>query len=111
MLAPPIEPMLAKLTDALPPEGDWLFEPTTMAGKAFDPTPAIEFWDLTNRQDWHVCELQQKGSASRSWVAGRYSNNEPSVHAFDAMCADRYLGDEFVTGRTVRSDYGAAPKD
>ncbi len=26
-LTPPIEPMLAKLADALPPAGDWLFEP------------------------------------------------------------------------------------
>ena len=25
------------------------------------------FWDLTNRQDWHVCELQQRGTRSRSW--------------------------------------------
>jgi ATP-dependent DNA ligase len=27
MLPPPIEPMLAKLADALPPAGEWLFEP------------------------------------------------------------------------------------
>jgi hypothetical protein len=30
--------------------------------------------------------------------------------AFDAMCADRYAGDEFVTGRTVREDYSQTPK-
>ena len=51
----------------------------------FDPSDAVAFWDLTNRQDWHVCELQQRGTRSRSWVAGRYSNQEPSVHAFDLM--------------------------
>ena len=59
--------------------------PTTIAAPGFDPSDAIAFWDLTNRQDWHVCELQQRGTRSRSWVAGRYSNQEPSVHAFDLM--------------------------
>jgi Rieske 2Fe-2S family protein len=89
---------------------DWLFEPSTMAAPGFDPSKAVEFWDVTNRQDWHVCELQQVGTASGGFRAGRFANNEPSVHAFDAMCADRYLGDDFVTGRTVRDDYGATPK-
>ena len=69
----------------------------------FDPSDAIGFWDLTNRQDWHVCELQQRGTRSRSWVAGRYSNQEPSVHAFDLMCVDRYADDGVGSRRTVRS--------
>ena len=68
----------------------WLFEPETIAAPGFDPSDAIAFWDLTNRQDWHVCELQQRGTRSRSWTAGRYSNQEPSVHAFDLMAVDRY---------------------
>ena len=59
----------------------------------FDPSDAVAFWDLTNRQDWHVCELQQRGTRSSSWVAGRYSNQEASVHAFDQMVADRYAGE------------------
>ena len=68
----------------------WLFEPETIAAPDFDPSDAVGFWDLTNRQDWHVCELQQRGTRSSSWVAGRYSNQEPSVHAFDLMAVDRY---------------------
>ena len=70
-----------------------------------DPCAAVEFWDLTNRQDWHACELQQRGTASPAFRAGRYANNEASVHAFDLMCADRYLGDAFASRRTVREDY------
>ena len=65
----------------------------TIALPDFDPSDAIDFWDLTNRQDWHVCELQQQGTASRACTAGRYSNQEDSVHAFDLMCADRYAND------------------
>lgn len=88
---------------------DWLFEPATMAAEGFDPRPAIEFWDLTNRQDWHVCELQQRGTASRGFRAGRFADNEASVHAFDLMCVDRYTGDRFVSGRTVRERYDVPP--
>jgi phenylpropionate dioxygenase-like ring-hydroxylating dioxygenase large terminal subunit len=83
----------------------WLFEPETIAAPGFDPSDAIGFWDLTNRQDWHVCELQHRGTQSRSWTAGRYSNQEPSVHAFDLMAVDRYAGDGFTSRRTVRERY------
>jgi glycine betaine catabolism A len=79
-----------------------LFEPDTMARPDFDPSEAIAFWDLTNTQDWHVCELQQRGTRSRSWVAGRYSNQEESVHAFDEMVADRYAGETFASARSAR---------
>ena len=87
----------------------WLFEPSTMAMEGFDPSDAVEFWDLTNRQDWHVCELQQRGTRSQSWVAGRYSNQEPSVHAFDLMAVDRYANDGVNSGRTVRLRYDVPP--
>jgi Rieske 2Fe-2S family protein len=80
---------------------DWLFEPGTIAAPDFDPSAAIEFWDLTNRQDWKVCEMQQTGTRSRSWTAGRYANTEASVHAFDLLCADRYA--------EVRERYGTGP--
>ena len=81
-----------------------LFEPDTMARPDFDPSEAIAFWDLTNTQDWHVCELQQRGTRSRSWVAGRYSNQEESVHAFDQMVADRYAGETFASAKAARDE-------
>ncbi|CAN5612327.1 aromatic ring-hydroxylating dioxygenase subunit alpha [soil metagenome] len=84
---------------------EWLFEAETMARSGFDPADAIAFWDLTNQQDWHVCELQQRGTRSSSWVAGRYSNQEASVHAFDQMVADRYAGEATWTKRVVRDRY------
>ena len=84
---------------------DWLFEAETMAAPGFDPSDAVAFWDLTNGQDWHVCELQQRGTRSSSWVAGRYSNQEASVHAFDQMVADRYVGESTWTKRIVREHY------
>jgi Rieske 2Fe-2S family protein len=83
----------------------WLFEPETIAAPGFDPSDAVAFWDLTNRQDWHVCELQHRGTRSQSWVAGRYSNQEPSVHAFDLMVVDHYANDGVESRRTIRERY------
>jgi len=76
---------------------EWFFDPATMARPDFDPSDAVDFWDLTNRQDWHVCELQQVGTRSRAYTAGRYSGIEGSVHGFDLMVADRYAGDGVTT--------------
>ncbi len=69
-----------------------------------DISGARDFWDLTNRQDYHVVELQQAGTRSSSWVAGRYSNQEASVQAFDLMVADRYANDGVRSDRAARTE-------
>jgi Rieske 2Fe-2S family protein len=61
----------------------WLFDPTTMEQPEFDPSDAVEFWDLTNRQDWHINELTQAGVSSRAYEPGPYANAEGLLHAFD----------------------------
>jgi len=61
----------------------WLFDPLTMAASDFDPTDVVEFWDITNRQDWHVNELTQLGLTSRAYSPGPYSNAEGLLSAFD----------------------------
>jgi glycine betaine catabolism A len=61
----------------------WLFDPKTMECDDFNPSDAIEFWDLTNRQDWHVSELTQKGVESRAYSPGPYANAEGLLAAFD----------------------------
>lgn len=76
---------------------EWFFDPEDMARPDFDPTDAVEFWDLTNRQDWEVCELQQVGTRSRAYTAGRFTGMEGGVHAFDLHVADRYAGDGVLT--------------
>jgi glycine betaine catabolism A len=74
---------------------------------SIDIAGAVEFWDLTNREDYHVVEMQQRGTRSRSWTAGRYSNQEASVHAFDIMVADRYANDGSHTVRGWRTETAA----
>jgi Rieske 2Fe-2S family protein len=54
-----------------------------MAKPDFDPADVVDFWDLTNRQDWHVNELTQQGLSSRAYSPGPYSNAEGLLSAFD----------------------------
>jgi len=64
---------------------DWLFHPeAARAGQAvYNPDDAIEFWDMTNKQDWHMCELSQQGIASRAYEPGPYSSRESIPAAWD----------------------------
>jgi len=62
---------------------DWHFDPATIAAPGFDPSDAVEFWDMTNRQDWHVCELSQLGVSSIGYTPGPYASAEGLLHAFD----------------------------
>ena len=62
---------------------DWFFHPDAFGRPNFDPEDAIEFWDMTNKQDWHVCELSQQGIASRAYQPGPYSARESIPAAWD----------------------------
>jgi phenylpropionate dioxygenase-like ring-hydroxylating dioxygenase large terminal subunit len=62
---------------------DWLFHPDAFSRKDFRPEDAIEFWDMTNKQDWHVCELSQQGISSRAYEPGPYSARESIPAAWD----------------------------
>jgi phenylpropionate dioxygenase-like ring-hydroxylating dioxygenase large terminal subunit len=62
---------------------DWFFHPEAFDRDDFHPSDAIEFWDMTNKQDWHVCELSQQGIASRAYQPGPYSPRESIPAAWD----------------------------
>jgi Rieske 2Fe-2S family protein len=67
---------------------EWLFHPEAIAAPGFDPQPAIDFWDLTNRQDWELCANAYRGVVSNAWQPGPYSELESQLAAFDRQ----YLG-------------------
>jgi Rieske 2Fe-2S family protein len=67
---------------------DWLFHPDEMAKPSFDPSDAVDFWDLVNRQDWAVCEGVQDGMTSRRFRAGWYAPMEDL-----SLDIRRYLGE------------------
>jgi Rieske 2Fe-2S family protein len=62
---------------------DWFFHSEAFDREDFHPEDAIEFWDMTNKQDWHVCELSQQGIASRAYEPGPYSSRESIPAAWD----------------------------
>ncbi len=58
----------------------FLFHPEEMAKPGFDPSDAVEFWDLVNRQDWAICERVQLGVQTRVHEFGYYAPMEnPSL--------------------------------
>ena len=72
---------------------EWMFHPDTIARADFDPSDAVEFWDVTNTQDWHICELSHAGIASRAYAPGPYSPRESVPAAWDREYLSRLGGD------------------
>jgi Rieske 2Fe-2S family protein len=62
---------------------DWFFNPEAFGRSDFDPDDAVNFWDMVNKQDWHVCELSQQGISSRAYKPGPYSARESIPAAWD----------------------------
>jgi Rieske 2Fe-2S family protein len=68
---------------------EWYFHPDELAKADFSGDDAIEFWDITNREDWHIVELSQAGIQSRAYVPGPYSAREELLSAFDEIVIER----------------------
>ncbi len=62
---------------------EWLVHPDSPASPGYNIADAEEFWDRTNRQDWHICEQSQLGVSSRMYQPGPYSPRESIPAAWD----------------------------
>jgi len=71
-------------------ECSWLFPPEALEADGFDPSWAVDFWDLTNRQDWAACESVQRGIGSRHFRPGPLSSREDAVYDFVTLVARSY---------------------
>ncbi len=65
---------------------EWLARPEALDDRE-GIDDAVQFWDLTNRQDWQLCERNQAGVRSRAYAPGPYHASEACVHGFDAWYA------------------------
>ena len=74
-------------------ECTWAFAPEAVAQPGFDPGYAVEFWDITNRQDWSACESVQRGLSSEHSRPGPLSAEEDAVYEFVTMVARGYQGE------------------
>lgn len=64
----------------------FLFDPTEMANDDFTPEDTVDFWDITNRQDWAICERVQLGMTARVHDKGYYAPMED-----DSVDIRRYI--------------------
>jgi Rieske 2Fe-2S family protein len=68
---------------------EWHFHPDEMAKPDFDPKGAVEFWDVTNQQDWELSDLAQEGISTVGYRPGPYSNREELLLGLDRFVLDR----------------------
>lgn len=71
-----LEPLAADRTAV---ECQWLSVADNADGSL---AAAIEFWDITNQQDWSACESVQRGAASVAYRPGPLGYQEGSVAQF-----------------------------
>ena len=100
-----IEPVTATTSRV---ECQWLFDPGSVATPGFDPAFAVDFWDITNRQDWAAVESVQRGLASPRFVPGIFTSNEDAVYHFATMLAAAYSGGPAIRRRAASAANVAA---
>jgi len=77
-------------------ECSWLFPPDAFEIDGFDPAYAVDFWDITNREDWTACENVMKGVHHQGYRPGPLSSWEGTVYQFLAIMGHLYLGHGLV---------------
>jgi len=77
-------------------ECSWLFPPEDFELEGFDPAYAVDFWDITNREDWTACENVMKGVHHQGYRPGPLSSWEGTVYQFLAIMGHLYLGHGLV---------------
>ena len=70
----------------------WAFPKEALEKPDFDPSYAVDFWDLTNRQDWAACESVQRGLSSPHSRPGPLAPDEDGVYQFVTRVARAYTG-------------------
>ncbi|MFN8196005.1 MAG: aromatic ring-hydroxylating dioxygenase subunit alpha [Nocardioidaceae bacterium] len=70
----------------------WAFPRSVTEQEGFSPAYAVDFWDLTNRQDWAACESVQRGMSTPGYVPGPLAPAEDGVYDFVHFVASKYAG-------------------
>ncbi len=73
-------------------ECSWAFPREVAERPGFDPSYAVDFWDLTNRQDWAACESVQRGLTSPHAIPGPLAPEEDGVYQFVSHMGRAYAG-------------------
>jgi glycine betaine catabolism A len=68
---------------------EWHFHPDEINKAGFSAKDAVEFWDITNKQDWELSGMAQIGISSKGYQPGPYSNREELLIALDRFVLER----------------------
>jgi Rieske 2Fe-2S family protein len=68
---------------------EWHVHPDEAARSGFVIQDAVEFWDVTNKEDWAITERSQRGIQSRGYAPGPYSHRETQLWEFDQFVLAR----------------------
>jgi glycine betaine catabolism A len=73
-------------------ECSWYFPAAAFEKGGFNPAYAMDFWDVTNREDWSACESVQRGLVSPHFRPGPLAPGEGAVHQWVTMIVNLYTG-------------------
>jgi Rieske 2Fe-2S family protein len=71
-----------------------------------DASHAVDFWEVTNRQDWAACESVQRGLASPHFRPGPLAPGEDAVHQWVRLVAGCYLDPSGALARACAETAG-----
>jgi glycine betaine catabolism A len=77
-------------------ECSWAFPREATDRPDFDPSYAVDFWDITNKQDFTACESVQRGVSAPEWTPGPIAPMEGAVYRMATLVAHGYLGKPLV---------------
>jgi glycine betaine catabolism A len=76
----------------LAPDRTWVECSWYFASSSVDPAYAVDFWELTNQQDFAACESVQRGLRSPHFKPGPFAPNEDAVHRWVSLVGRAYRG-------------------
>ncbi|MFI5101443.1 MAG: aromatic ring-hydroxylating dioxygenase subunit alpha [Actinomycetes bacterium] len=76
----------------LAPDRTWIECSWYFPSESVDPSYAVDFWDLTNKQDFGACESVQRGLTSPHFKPGPFAPNEDAVHRWVSLVGRAYRG-------------------
>lgn len=79
----------------------WHFPPEAFDLEGFDPAYAVDFWDITNREDWTACENVMKGVRNQGYRPGPLSSWEGTVYQFLTAMGHLYRGEGYVVPKVA----------
>jgi len=74
----------------LAPGRPWVECTWLMPAGVADASYAVDFWDITNRQDWAACESVQRGTANPHFSPGPLAPNEDALVRFTELVQAAY---------------------